>query len=424
MFNQSAKTTVSPAPLPEAELERCLQPFGLSRMLPKAAYLDPAVLAWEHQNIFSGWICLGRSSDVAETGAMKSYEVAGSSVLLVRDAQGDLRCFENACRHRGHELLPCGQSTQGKAIICPYHAWAYDFDGSLRGAPLLTRNEAFNKAEWSLHSVPAVDWHGWAFVDPSGSAGDFADHVADLEPIVDGYDAGDLQTAEIHEYDVAANWKIVIENYQECYHCPSIHPELCAVSPPRSGDNLKTDGDWVAGWMDLRDGAETMSLDGRSNGVAMARLDEHEQRTVMYIAVMPNLLISLHPDYVMTHLLTPLTAGSTRIQCSWAFPPAAFDSPDFDPSYAVKFWDLTNRQDWAACESVQRGMATPSYVPGPLAPDEDGVYQFVTKMARRYLGMSTTSAPSRQSGSSATTQPSGPTRAAQPGKSSSSVAPA
>ena len=225
------------------------------------------------------------------------------------------------------------------------------------------------------------------FVDPSGQAGDFTNHVAELEPILAGYDADSLRTAVMHEYDVAANWKVIVENYQECYHCPSIHPELCKVSPPRSGDNLHTTGDWVAGWMDLRDNAETMSLDGSSSGVTMARLDEHEKRTVMYIAVMPNLLISLHPDYVMTHLLVPLDANTTHVQCSWAFPPAAFDKPDFDPSYAVDFWDLTNRQDWAACESVQRGMKTPNYVPGPLAPDEDGVYQFVTKMARRYLGV-------------------------------------
>ncbi len=376
----------STAPLDADELQACLRPFGLSRMLPKAAYLDEDVLAWERANVFSGWTCLGRSSEVADPGAMRTYAAGDSSVLLVRDQRGVLRGFENACRHRGHELLPCGESSQGRAIVCPYHAWAYDFDGSLRGAPALNRNADFDKREWSLHPVPVADWHGWAFVDPSGSAGGFAGHVADLDPVVAGYDAGELRTVETHEYDVAANWKIVIENYQECYHCASIHPELCRVSPPRSGDNLQTTGDWVAGWMDLREGAETMSLDGRSNGVAMARLDAAEQRTVMYIAVLPNLLISLHPDYVMSHLLTPLAPRKTRISCSWAFPPAAFDKPGFDPAYAVDFWDLTNRQDWAACESVQRGMQTPSYVPGPLAPDEDGVYQFVTKMARRYLG--------------------------------------
>jgi len=195
-------------------------------------------------------------------------------------------------------------------------------------------------------------------------------------------------TAETHEYDVAANWKVIVENYQECYHCSMIHPELCRVSPPTSGENLEREGNWVGGWMELRQGAETMSLDGRTGGVAMARLDEHELSTVMYVAVLPNLLISLHPDYVMTHQLVPLTPHTTRITCSWAFPPDVAGREGFDPAYAVDFWDLTNRQDWTACESVQRGMAAPHYEAGPLAPDEDGVYQFVNRLAQAYQGTS------------------------------------
>jgi len=165
-----------------------------------------------------------------------------------------------------------------------------------------------------------------------------------------------------------------------------IHPELCRVTPPDSGANLELAGNWVGGWMALRDGVETMSFDGRSGGVAMARLDEQERTTVMYVAVLPNLLISLHPDYVMSHQLVPLSPDRTRITCSWAFPSDAAARAGFDPSYAVDFWDLTNRQDWSACESVQRGMATPHFEPGPLAPDEDGVYHFVTHMARAYQG--------------------------------------
>jgi Rieske 2Fe-2S family protein len=120
----------------------------------------------------------------------------------------------------------------------------------------------------------------------------------------------------------------------------------------------------------------------------MAHLDEHEQRTVMYVAVLPNALISLHPDYVMTHLLQPVDADTTRISCSWAFPAEVVEREGFDPSYAVDFWDITNKQDWAACESVQRGMKTPHYQPGPLAGVEDAVYQFVAHMAKRYLGSS------------------------------------
>ncbi len=380
MFNQK-----SAAPLDPVGLAMAMGPFGESRMLPKAAYVDADVLAWERQHVFSDWICLGRVSDVAAPRSTKAYSVGESSVLVSRGDDGALHAFENACRHRGHELLPCGGSAQQRAIVCPYHAWTYRHDGSLIGAPGFKQQAGFDKASFGLMSIPVHDWHGWIFVDPSGAAGDFMAHIGDLEAIIAPYDADSLLTAETHEYDVAANWKVVIENYQECYHCSMIHPELCRVSPPTSGENIDREGNWVGGWMELRAGAETMSLDGRSHGTVMARLDEQEQHTVMYVAVLPNLLISLHPDYVMTHLLTPMSPDLTHIECSWAFPPHVLRREGFAPSYAVDFWDITNRQDWNACESVQRGIKAPSFAPGPLAPEEDGVYQFVSMMARRYL---------------------------------------
>jgi glycine betaine catabolism A len=317
---------------------------------------------------------------------MKAFDLGESGALVVRGDDGVLRGFENACRHRGHELLPCGGTAQPRAIVCPYHAWSYDLDGTLRGAPGFARHSDFDKTEFGLFSMSVQEWHGWIFVDPSGAAGSFADHVGELEDIVTRYDGATLQTPVAHTYDVAANWKVIVENYQECYHCSMIHPELCRVSPPTSGENIERPGAWVGGWMDLREGAVTMSLDGTSKGATIARLDEQEQHTVMYVAVLPNLLISLHPDYVMTHLLTPITPDLTRISCSWAFPPDVVEREDFDPSYAVDFWDLTNKQDWAACEGVQRGIKAPSFVAGPLAPEEDGVYQFVSFMARKYAG--------------------------------------
>ena len=383
MFNQ----TTSQAPLDPDDLALALKPFGSSRMLPKAAYVDADVLAWEREHIFSGWVCVGRASDVPNLRSMKAFDLGESGVLVVRGDDGVLRAFENVCRHRGHELLPCGGTTADqRAIVCPYHAWTYDLDGSLRGAPGFQRHGDFDRSEFGLFAMPVQDWHGWLFLDPSGAAGSFATHVGDLEDIVTRYDAETLQTLVTHTYDVAANWKVIVENYQECYHCSMIHPELCRVSPPTSGENISTKGSWVGGWMELREGAVTMSLDGKSSGAVIARLDEEEQHTVMYVAVLPNLLISLHPDYVMTHLLSPITPDLTRVSCSWAFPRAATEAEGFDPAYAVDFWDLTNRQDWSACESVQRGIKAPSYVPGPLAPQEDGVYQFVSLIARLYSG--------------------------------------
>ena len=376
---------VPPAPLDADQVALALAPFGESRMLPRDAYLSPDVLAWERQHLFESWMCLGRDSDIPASG-MRAESVGGYGVLLTRDQDGVLRGFENACRHRGHELLPCGASAEAKAIVCPYHAWSYRHDGSLLGAPHFREVESFDPGSLGLNPVRVEQWHGWVFVDRSGEAPDLAEHVGELEGIVSAYDAESLVTCESHVYDVAANWKVIVENYQECYHCSMIHPELCKVTPPDSGENLELDGNWVGGWMSLRDGVETMSFDGRSGGVAMARLDEQERTSVMYVAVLPNLLISLHPDYVMTHQLVPLSPDRTRITCTWAFPRDVAAREGFDPAYAVDFWDLTNRQDWSACESVQRGMVTPRFEAGPLAPDEDGVYHFVTHMARAYQG--------------------------------------
>jgi len=169
---------------------------------------------------------------------------------------------------------------------------------------------------------------------------------------------------------------VIVENYHECYHCPLIHPELCKVSPPASGQNWDLPGAWVGGSMDLRDHAETMSLDGRSGG---RFIDGAPPHTVRYVGLFPNLLVSAHPDYVMTHRLTPLAPGRTEVECSWYMPAEAGD-----PAYAVDFWDITNREDWAACESVQRGLFSPHYRPGPLAAGEDAVHQWITMVARLY----------------------------------------
>jgi glycine betaine catabolism A len=376
---------VSP-PLDLAAVALAAAPLGESRMLPREAYVDPAVLAWEQANFFAGWSCLGRSDALSEPGMQQAFAAGSESVLVTRGDDGLLRAFANVCRHRGHELLPCGGSATKKAIVCPYHAWTYSLDGSLRGAPGFREVENFDASTLGLVELPVSDWHGWLFVDGTGKAGDFVEHIGSLEDIVGPYAPEKLRVVTSHSYEVAANWKVITENYQECYHCSNIHPELCRVSPPDSGSNLNLPGDWVGGWMDLREGAATMSFDGESHGTTITGLSDHEQRTVMYVAVFPNLLISLHPDYVMTHHMRPISEGRTFVECAWLFPEESAGAPGFDPSYAVDFWDLTNRQDWAACESVQRGLASEHQIPGPLAPDEDGVHDFVSRVARGYLG--------------------------------------
>jgi Rieske 2Fe-2S family protein len=393
-------------PFDPVDLEPALRPFGQSRMLPRDAYTSPRVFAFEQERFFAGsWTCVGREGDLEATGAQRAVRVGGAGVLLVRGADGRARAFANTCRHRGHELLGVGEQTSRRTVLCPYHAWTYDLDGSLRVAPGFRDHTEFRPGEHGLVELPLESWHGFLFVNGSGDAPPFAEHVGALDELVAPYQPARLVPLASHAYDLACNWKVVLENYHECYHCPLIHPELCQVSPPASGDNFELDGAWVGGTMDLKDHAATMSLDGHSDGVPIPGLDAERLRTVAYLGLFPNLLLSLHPDYVMTHLVEPLGPDLSHVVCTWYFPPEATERPGFDPAYAVGFWDRTNRQDWAACESVQRGMASPHFQPGPLAPAEDAVYHVVTMIARAYLGERPSALP-RDTGTARTQEPS------------------
>jgi Rieske 2Fe-2S family protein len=384
MLSQTARP---PAPLDPAAVALALAPFGESRMLPRAAYVDPEVFEWERRHMFGGgWVYVCRSDQVADPGDMRAEPLGTAGVLLTRDEDGVLRAFANTCRHRGHELLPCGASTQRKVIICPYHNWTYGLAGNLRAAAGFKNRPGFVTAEWGLAELPATEWHGLVFVDESGNADPLADCLGSLEEYVAPYEMERLVVAGQHDYDAAANWKILTENYHECYHCPSIHPQLCKISPPRGPANYSAPGVWIGGPMDLRDGMATMSLDGRGSGTALRGLDAAGLRSVIYVGVFPNLLLSLHPDYVMVHKMIPVAAARTKIECTWAFAPESLTMPGFDPGYAIEFWDITNQQDWRACESVQRGLSSPHARPGPLSPDEDAVYQFVRMVARVYQG--------------------------------------
>jgi len=379
-------TRVVPAPVSVAGLEAVLDHSGSGRMLPREAYTSDDVLAWEREHFFRrSWVCAGRSADLTDPGMRRAARAGGDSLLMVRGDDGRLRAFFNVCRHRGHELLACGASARRGAIHCPYHAWTYGLDGALRATPRFEAPAGFDPTDHGLVEVRVEEWQGWAMVNLSGDAPPLAEHVGGLASLLEPYGPDLLVTGSTHEYQLGANWKLPVENYHECYHCPAIHPELCVVSPPTSGDNYALPGLWFGGTMDLEEHAETMSLDGASGGEILPGLDARQRRQVIYVQLFPNLLVSLHPDYVMTHRIEPLRAASTWVECQWLFSPSAARRPGFDPSYAVDFWDITNRQDWSACEGVQRGVASAGYVPGPFAESEDAVQQFVVHVARSYL---------------------------------------
>ena len=365
-----------PAPIDPAALEAALRPFGDSRTLPAAAYTGREIFDWERRHLFAGaWTCLGRLDEVRGEQSQRAVTVGDIGVLLTFE-ESAARAFANVCRHRGHELLPDGGAAERAAVVCPYHGWAYRLDGALTTATAMRGVAGFDPAQHGLVELPAVTWQGWLFVNATGDAPPFADYLGALAELLLPYRMPQLRLGARHDYRVAANWKVIVENYHECYHCPQIHPELCRVSPPTSGNNWDLPGAWVGGSMDLREHAETMSIDGRGAGVF---IEGAPRRTVRYVALFPNLLVSAHPDYVMTHRLWPVEPGLTEIECRWYFPEGVTD-----PAYAVDFWDLTNRQDWAACESVQRGLSSPHFRTGPLAPNESAVYQWTALIARAY----------------------------------------
>lgn len=375
------------APLNQSDLERVIAPFGQSRTLTAAAYLSDEVFAWEMANIFQAtWVCVGRGDELLGPGQIRALDVAGEGVLLARDRDGRLAAFSNVCRHRGHELAPVGEAIDARLIRCPYHSWSYRLDGELRAAPTFARTPGFDMSDWPLVDVSVTEYLGWVWVDLSGAAPPIEEHFGNLADLATPYETHRLTTAAVHSYVVDANWKVIVENYNECYHCSSIHPELCEVTPTDSGVDYQPTGMWCGGTMVLKDHAVTMSLDGRSLGVNFRNVKGDLARQVWYLTVVPNLLLSMHPDYVMTHRLVPVAPDRTVIECSWLFPPEGLELEGFDPSYAVDFWDITNREDWTACESVMRGVRHQGYRPGPLSSGEGTVYQFLAMMGHVYLG--------------------------------------
>jgi glycine betaine catabolism A len=376
-------------------LDHTLEPFGRSRMLPGAAYTSDDVLAWERRHLFAGtYTCVGRESELRDPGTTEDRPVTQRSVMvgdihvLLTWSGDEVAAFANTCRHRAHELMDADGFSTRQSIVYPYHAWTYDLTGTLRVAAGYQDVTDFETSDHHLVALPVHRWHGWLFVHaatPLGDPGvvDFATYIGDLEAIVAPYAPETLVLGERHTYEVAANWKVIVENYHECYHCPLIHPELCHVTPPSSGDNYDMDGAWVGGGMVLREGMQTMSISGESRGRPIPGVST---TAVEYLGLVPNLLLSPHPDYVMVHRLVPLEPGRTWVECAWYFPDTG-DEPAIDPSYAVEFWDLTNKQDWKACESVQRGLASPHFLAGPFGPDEDAVYHFASTIARAYRGL-------------------------------------
>ena len=369
-----------------ADLEATLQPLERATMLPPAAFTEPAVLEWEIANIFrGGWICAGHLAQVAEPGAFVRREVGGESIVVVGGEDGEVRAFHNVCRHRGARIVEEVEGRVRRRLRCPYHAWSYDLEGKLQAAPHMDGVEDFDHSCYGLVEVRTAVLGGLVFIDIGGEAGPVADHVGDLITHLGHYSNASLERGGIETYEVAANWKGIAENYNECLHCPGVHPELNALSDYMSGEGLYGTGAWCGGSMTLNEGAETMGKEG-GHGLRppIATLDQSDLRNILYFALFPNALVSLHPDYVMLHTLWPRQPGLTDVVCEFFFEPGTMAEPGFDPGDAIRFWDQTNRQDWHVCEITQQGVADSGYSAGRYSAEESDVHAFDAMVAARY----------------------------------------
>jgi glycine betaine catabolism A len=372
-------------PLASAELEPTRLPLERATMLPGAAFTDPAVFAWEIEHLFQdGWVCVAHAGQIAARGAYVMVELGEESVFVVADDHGVAHAFLNTCRHRGARLVDASEGRVGR-LQCPYHAWSYGFDGSLRNAPHTDALEDFDKRCFGLGAVRTAVVEGLVLVDLSGCAPPAGEHVGDLAPLLARHRLAELRRARRLVYDVEANWKAIAENYSECLHCPGVHPELSRLSHYLSGETVRGAGAWCGGSMTLNETATTMGVDGGAARPPIRGLGAEAVRSVLYVLLFPNVLVSLHPDYVMLHWLWPREPGRTEVICDWLFETSTMQADGFDSADAVDFWDQVNREDWHACSLTQRGMRSRGFRPGRYTSLEGDVHAFDVMVADRYL---------------------------------------
>jgi glycine betaine catabolism A len=356
---------------------RDVMPEG-ARTLPARYYTDAALLKAELDGLFGTmWFYAGRSEEAGAAGQYFIRELNGYNIVVTRNGAGEIRAFHNVCRHRGTRLCtePAGQFAG--SIQCPYHAWTYDLDGRLIGAPHMSEVPHFRRADHPLLPVHASEWDGHVFLNlaPSPPA-TLGGQLGPLAAKFRNWNMADLRRGHRIVYDVKANWKLIIQNYNECLHCPNLHPALNKLSHYLSGENEPLRATYMGGVMDLQPGVATLSMDGTCPRGILPGLSPAESRRVYYYCIFPNMMLSLHPDYMLTHTLWPIAPDRTINVCEWHFHPSELARSGFDPADCVEFWDMTNKQDWYVCELSQAGISSRAYVPGPYSNREDLLYAF------------------------------------------------
>ncbi|GAB3455905.1 aromatic ring-hydroxylating dioxygenase subunit alpha [Streptomonospora sediminis] len=366
-----------PAAGPAAESAASLVPT-----LPGHYYTDPAVFAREQEHIFEArWFCAVRSADLHRPGAFRTATVGRESVLFTRNRSGTVRAFLNVCRHRGAQVCTAESGEVRRSLQCPYHAWTYDLDGRLVAAPNMSHMPDISREERGLIGVHVREWLGYVWVCLADEPPSFAATVQDVvagrlgdSAAIDSYGVDGLALGRRIRYDVAANWKLVIENFMECYHCGTIHPELTDVLPEFA--------EGYASQYYVGHGAEFgaevagFTVDGSAGFGRLDGVGDEQDRRYYAMTVPPQVFLNLVPDHVIMHRMFPMAADRTVIECDWLYSPEVVES-GADLSRSVELFDRVNRQDFDACERCQPAMGSRAYRSGGvLVPVEHHIAGF------------------------------------------------
>ena len=344
---------------------------------------------------YNMWIEVARVEEVSSPRDYKVVTIGDQNVVITRDLKGNLRAFHNTCRHRGSILCTDIQGKfEGGSIVCPYHAWTYSLEGDLIATPHQLESADFDMADYSLYDVAIGTWGGYIFVNLAGKDAEPLEMALGEAPRqFVNYHMEDLRLGKRIVIDVEANWKLLFENFRECYHCPTVHPEFCSiVTRAQEGGawRLRYDEDGQA-YPEIRGGeylpgAKTLTLDGTSNLRPFPGLTEDEVNRVYTGSVIPpNVFLNIHPDYINSHTMFPLGPTTVRMVYDWLFEPASMEQPDFDLDHYVEAWDITNRQDARNTEWQQSGVRSREFKHGTFVPQEGGCH-WINQWVLKHLG--------------------------------------
>lgn len=353
-------------------------PFERAQAMPKSVYVAPEFAEAEQRHIFAqDWLCAGRVDALKEPGDYLTMEIAGEPVIILRDRDGQLRGLSNVCRHRMSTLLE-GRG-RVRSIVCPYHAWTYNLDGSLRGAPAMTLNETFCKEAVHLSKIRVADWHGWIMVTLNENAPDIHDRLRDVEKLVGHLDMATYTETFREEFRWATNWKVLAENFMESYHLPACHAgtiggacDLNQMECPTGTDAFNYH--WI-----IKNDLVPLALAHPSN----TTLQGDDRRITWLLAIYPALLITLTPGYFWYLSLTPDGPGHVKVLYGGGMSAEWMADPDATTHLAdvKRLLDDVQVEDKGCTEKVYRGLLSRLSAPGPLSHLERPNFEFAQYIA-------------------------------------------